>query len=308
VRAEGREGIKRVIDAAEPLDAVLWARALVAHPVASPDDAAELEEALKSDVARIAHEGVRTHYRAELLARFNEAYGYRARMRRGGENRRDSGGWKGQRRDANFIAGPLAITKKRVQAEQNAIRRDTGRLLKALLDRPVLISLFAERLAGLDVADEALCQLRDGLMAFTEQEETVDKLVLERHLAGFGVDMTAAWVREESAFKAAPVFSERASDAEAATAWTREADRHHHRLHGREERRDLAEAVLAGVDAGDRESERRFAAAARGLTGGAPEDEDDGGGEAARTTRARFDAALRALNEAQAAKTRKTKR
>jgi len=79
-------------------------------------------------------------------------------------------------------------------------------------------------------------------------------------------------------------------------------------LHGREERRDLAEAVLAGVDAGDRESERRFAAAARGLTGGAPEDEDDGGGEAARTTRARFDAALRALNEAQAAKTRKTKR
>lgn len=156
VRAEGREGIRRVIDAADPLDAVLWDRALLSHPVASPDDAAELEEALKSDVARIAHEGVRTHYRAELLARFNEAYGYRARMRRGGENRRGGGDWKRGRKGSDFAPGPLSITKKRVQAEQIAIWRDTGRLLLALLDRPVLIALFAERLAGLDVADEAL--------------------------------------------------------------------------------------------------------------------------------------------------------
>lgn len=313
VRAEGRDGIRRVIDAAEPLDALMWERALAAHPVSSPDDAAELEEALRADVAKIAHERVRGHYRTELLTRFNDAYGYRARRRRDGGR---GGGRAGAGRPGgagsgwgDFQPGPLSITKNRTAARDHALMRDAVRLLAAFLDRPALIEPCAEALAGLEIASPELGELRDALVAFAEQEETVDKGALDRHLAEFGADMTASWARDCMSVAAAPaIVREGQSDAEARANWERELKKYNFRLYGREEMRDLAAAVAEGVVAGDRDSERRFAAAARNLSGGEVDGEDDGGDEAARETRARFDAALRTLEAAREDKKRKTRR
>ena len=231
-----------------------------AHPVASPDDAAELEEALKGDVAKIAHEGVRSHYRAELMARFNDLYGYKARMRaRNGGGRNDGkGGFSGYPQ-----VGAFPSTRARKNAGHTRNISEVLRLLQALLDRPSIIDAASEQLAQLEIADSALSELRDALVSAAEFDENIDKLSLERHLAELGVDMTAAWVRDELAEAAAPaILRNCASDAEALSAWTTTAQDFHRRFFGRDERRELQEAALAGADAGERASLRRFTAAA----------------------------------------------
>jgi hypothetical protein len=179
--------------------------------------------------------------------------------------------------------------------------RDIRLLLHALLERPALIEHVAETLAELEIPDPALAELRDALVDAGEREETIDKLSLERHLETFGADLTASWVRDGFAWAEAPVLlRDHWSDADALTAWKREAALHHQRRSRPDERRDLKDAALAGVDANDREHERRFAAAARGLTAGEEEAVSTGeGGEAARE---RFDAAIGALEAAHAHK------
>jgi DNA primase len=303
VRAEGLDGVRRVLDAAVGLDAIVWEKALRDHPVAGPDDAAELEEALKRDVNRIEHAGVRAQYRAALLDKFSETYGFKSRRtklrpggRRGGQAFRGEGEFDDARPETKSRPfGPGAA----------ADVRDQGRLLHALLDRPTLVELVFEQLAGADFPHEELASLRDALIATAERQEDVDKIALERHLAQLGVELIAARVRDEPTFASAPIVSERQDDQTAALAWLRESRLYHQRLHAREERRDLKDAALAGVDAGDRESQRRFAAAARALAAARADGSAEAGAESGEDGKDRFDAAIRALDAARDQKRRK---
>jgi DNA primase len=289
VRAEGIDGVRRVLDASESLDAILWEKVAQEHPVASPDDAAAFEAALKAQIAKIEHEGVRSHYRTELLARFNEAYGFR------GRNRRSRGDFKGGRGRTPDMAPPLAVTRSRTQAERLAELRELRRLLHALMERPSILDGTTEILADLDVPDPALSALRDALVAAAEWGEAIDKLALERHFAEHGVDMTAAWLRDEWASAAAPaLLREIETDEEALGLWTREAARVVARRHGRDERADLKSAALEGVEAGDRDVERRFITGAHELTRPRGEDSDHVGVEDAAQARARIESQLEA--------------
>jgi DNA primase len=307
VRAEGLDGVRRVLDAAENLDAVVWEKLVRDHPVSTPDDAAALEEATKGEIARIAHAGVRAHYRAALFDRFSEAFGFKARQR-AKKTARQTFGRPG---DGSFDDSRRE-TKSRPYGPGGAAElRDPGRLLHALLARPEVIERVAEPLATAEIRDESLAALRDALVAAAEETADVDKIKLERHLAVLGVEQIAAKVREEPTFSGAPIFGSRMEESEAAEAWLREVSRYHWRLHEREERVDLQGAMLAGVDAGDREAQRRFAAASpppmmrhRGpregvgeeIAGDLPADVGEG-----------LNAALRALDAAHEHKRRKRK-
>jgi DNA primase len=288
VRAEGLDGVRRVLDAAETLDAIVWEKVAQEHPVASPDDAAAFEAALKNQIAKIEHESVRGHYRTELLARFNETYGFRARNRRLAPRGRG----KGPGTPAED-GPPLAVTRSRTQAERLAQLREVRRLLHALIERPAILDGTAEALAELEIADPSLAGLRDALVEAAERGEAIDKIALERHFAEHGVDMTAAWLRDEWASAAAPaLLREVRTDEEALVLWTREAARLQARRHGRDERADLKSAALEGVEAGDRDQERRFIAGAHELARPRGETSEDVGENDAAAARARIESQL----------------
>ncbi len=303
VRAEGLDGVRRVLDGAVGLDQILWEKAVKDHPVSSPDDAAELEEAVKRDVNRIAHAGVRAHYRAALLEKFSETYGYGARRK--SRQRKDfqpgQGGKFGKPNplgDGRFDDSRQETKSRPFGPGAAAGPRDAGRLLHALLERPILVERVLETLAEMELPHEGLGALRDALVATVERQEIVDKIVLDRHLAEFGVEQIAAKVREEPTFSRAPVVDAALGDAEAAAAWAKEAGLYHRRLHEREERQDLKTAALEGVEAGDRDVQMRFITGARGLT--RPQGDTDGGETGsydAQEARARFDETLDAFDK-----------
>jgi DNA primase len=294
VRAEGLDGVRRVLDAAESLDAIVWERVAQEHPVSSPDDAAAFEAALKAQINKIEHEGVRTHYRNALLARFNDAYGFRARNRRKGGGSWTKGGWD---KGAGAEAGPpLAVTRGRTQAERLAQLREVRRLLHALTERPAILDATAETLAELDIAEPPLAALRDALVAAAERGDAIDKLALERHFAEHGVDMTAALLRDEWTSAAAPALLRGVeTDEEALVLWTREAAQQLARRHGRDERADLKTAALEGVEAGDRDVERRFIAGAHDISRPRGEGAHEPGARDADVARARVEDGLDAF-------------
>lgn len=303
VRAEGLDGVRRVLDSAVSLDAMLWEKALREHPVAGPDDAAELEEALKKDVNRIEHAGVRAQYRAALLDKFSETYGFKSRRNKPRGPFKGRGGGQAFRAEGEFD-DTRAETKSRPFGPGTAAEvRDQGRLVHALLMRPSLIEAVFEPLATADLRHDELASLRDALIAAVEQQEDVDKIVLERHLAQLGVELIAARVREEPTFASAPIVTERQDDAEAALSWLRELRVYHERLHSLEERRQLIDASLEGANAGDHKNHHRFAAAARALAG----KRSDGSVEPVKSSDEdeKFDAALRTFETIHESKRRK---
>ncbi len=71
LKSEGPEAVKTVINAAEPMGAVLWQRALNENDRATPERRALFERDLKTQLRLIQDETVQKHYLADLQERLN---------------------------------------------------------------------------------------------------------------------------------------------------------------------------------------------------------------------------------------------
>ena len=74
VRAEGPGAMRAALDAALPLIEMLWRQAVADGPLDTPEARAAFDARLHDALVRIAHHGVREHYRAEIRQRRAELF------------------------------------------------------------------------------------------------------------------------------------------------------------------------------------------------------------------------------------------
>jgi DNA primase len=146
IRANGAGAMKAVLDAAEPMVALLWRRETEGKNFDSPERKATLDKTLRAALARIKDPSIRGHYGEEIKRLRWDLFGNAARPMRG------------LRRGVIIPASPVATSKSSTLAGSSDRVEDrllSSVMLATLIRHPTLIARFESALetVTLDHAD-----------------------------------------------------------------------------------------------------------------------------------------------------------
>jgi DNA primase len=189
IKAQGAPAMQAVIDAAQPMVNLLWARETEGRDFDSPERKAALDKTLRAALKRIADPSIRKHYGDEVARLRATLFGTVARSM----DRAPRTPWKPGQKAPPLPATPSA---RRSQLAQAAPLDDTLReavILAALILHPALVSRFESALARLDLIGpdhDALRQRIFALAAFpdlakriaSEMPSALDALMARPHL------------------------------------------------------------------------------------------------------------------------------
>jgi len=175
IRAEGPAAMEAVLSAAEPLIECLWKYEQAAAPLDTPEQKAALKQRLSAITDAIAHPDVRAHYIHAFRERYDALFFTRAafqpRHQRGGNAR---SGWQRDRRGNWKPPLPPAGNEARAIGASGMEQRLLRAVLASLLRHPEQIALHREMLSGLRIADAALAELLNVMIAASFRKETVE--------------------------------------------------------------------------------------------------------------------------------------
>lgn len=175
IRAEGSAAMEAVLSAAEPLVERLWKYEQAAAPLDTPEQKAALKQRLSAITDAIAHPDVRAHYIHAFRERYDALFFARApfqpRHQRGGGAR---SGWQRDRRGNWKPPLPPAGNEARAIGASGMEQRLLRAVLASLLRHPEQIALHREMLSGLRIADAALAELLNVMIAASFGKETVE--------------------------------------------------------------------------------------------------------------------------------------
>jgi len=205
IRAEGAGAMRAVLEAAEPLVALLWRRETEGRAFDSPERRAALDARLRALLGQIGDGAVRDHYRAALAERraalFRPEGAGRGGMGRGagfGAGFGGRGAWTPRAgkwtRAAPPPEGPLAGTKASALARAGAAgtRGREAAILLALMRHPSLIETCAEEIAATEFNQPDLDLLRRALISAAADGATEPAALAARMDAAAGRDAAAA--------------------------------------------------------------------------------------------------------------------
>ncbi len=284
IRAEGPAAMRALLDAAEPMVALLWRRETEGRVFDSPERAAALDARLRAALAAIADPSVRGHYRAALAER-------RAALLRPARAPGRPGGGRpwiergGGPRRVVAPETPLPQTRASVIARAAAeVARREAAVLLILFAHPALAMECCEEVALLEFGHSDLDDVRSALtsaLALQEGLATPDDLrsIVAMMLGGDPLEIVCS---------VAPNKDYVSSDPEVATELLHGAlERLRAEAHHLRERTDAEAALAAGPgDAGLIERLARSVALAAQATPGHLTKADNG--------EAQLSAALRA--------------
>ncbi|ALR21614.1 DNA primase [Sphingobium baderi] len=179
IRAQGTTAMESVLASAEPLVERLWKHEQGVAPLDTPEQRAALKQRLSAITDAIAHSDVRAHYVQAFRERYDALFfarrqsGFTPGPRH--NPRGASGGWQRDRRGNWKPPLPPAGTEARAIGESGMEQRLLRAILASLLRHPEQIALHRETLSGLQIADSALAQLLDAMIAASFRKETVER-------------------------------------------------------------------------------------------------------------------------------------
>jgi DNA primase len=155
IRAQGAGAMRKVIDAAIPMVALLWRRETEDKVFDSPERRAALDKALREKLKLIKDPSIRTHYGEAIKEMRAELFGAR-RPRSAGPSR---GPWQ---------KGPqvLSTTKSSVLVSAEGIEDHLREavILAAILSTPSVLADFEGEIERMDSAEPTHRQLRDAIL------------------------------------------------------------------------------------------------------------------------------------------------
>ena len=193
VRSGGAHAIEPVLRAAEPLVQRLWASALAAEPLDTPEQRAGLKQRLAELAATIADASVRKEYEGDFRNRFYAHFAPKPRSfvpnpPRAQGRRGPSGQWK------QPIAPPTADAKAVRAAGIDRVLAKA--VLAGLIRHPAEIARHMEVLGSLKLGDKdnggALGRLFEAVVDVAVEDQAVDSAALRTILAKSGFDGIAA--------------------------------------------------------------------------------------------------------------------
>ncbi len=188
IRAGGAQAMQKLLEAAEPMVALLWRRETEGRNFDSPERKAALDKSLREAIRKIADPSVRNHYADEIKRLRWDLFGTR-RTPRG----QTQGRW------SKAPAGPTAGAKQSYLAATGEAAEDRLReavILAVILGHPKLLPVYEDALESLEChgtdhqalrnallqnRDRAPEDLRDAVGA-TVGDGLVEKLLAQSHI------------------------------------------------------------------------------------------------------------------------------
>ena len=172
IRAGGPAAMQAVLDAAEPLVALLWRRETDGKVFDSPERRAALDRALRAALGRIGDPGLKAHYGEEIRRLRAALFGYGGGPAAGAGPGAGQGGgpWPGSaRRSRGFArpAAPLPGTRSSLLATAGPQAEEQLResiIVAICAAHPGLVSEFEAELDRAEIRDPELARLRDALL------------------------------------------------------------------------------------------------------------------------------------------------
>ncbi len=274
IRARGSSAFETVLSRnVRPLfDVLMEKEELADSGDMTPDQRASLEVRLKSLVARIGDQTVRTQYEAELRQTLWERSRRQVRAITGAGGRRSHRAigqrrdnvqldWRQRERARQQALGPrqprpapaAVATHELVARAQPASPRE-ALLLCTLLNHPWLIIEAAEEISGLWITEPGLARLRDALLSAVIEENLLDRESLGSHLIEQGLAPVIALVQRGITHKGDKFAEPEADRAAVETGWN-----HAVALHRKAELRcELKAAEQAWHDEGSEDAFARI--------------------------------------------------
>ena len=157
IRAQGAAAMQRVLDAAQPMVALLWRRETEGRVFDSPERKATLDKTLRAALMRITDASIRGHYGDEIK---------RLRWELFGQTGRKPTFRKGQRPEPLAAQpGTRASLLANAPDDRAAEALRLSVILATLATHPALITRFESALERLDLADDNHIRLMAALLA-----------------------------------------------------------------------------------------------------------------------------------------------
>jgi DNA primase len=229
IGAAGPEAMRAVIDNAQPLIDMLWARETGGRVYETPERRAELEMRLREIARSIADQSVRRHYEQALTERVEAFFApaakagtewYRGSTSDWRRAQREKGG-----RGRSFSARYPDFSRRPV-AVSDALHRSTRMgglpvlreavMVVTLINHPGLIAAHLDTFAHIDLGSRELDSLRGQILEIAGEDPSIDAAALRGRLeaAGFAalIERLDGLIRKGGTWQAGPGASDR--DAE----------------------------------------------------------------------------------------------
>jgi DNA primase len=193
IRASGPVGMRRILDAAEPLGQVLWRAETQGRDFSTPERLAGLERALGEIVQAIGDGKIADYYRRDFDNRVFETFKRRkpaSAAQRGRIEPRGRG--KSFPPRAGYASGPAVSAEVKnsliARSGKGASRRIKEMELAVLLwAKPDIAAHHSEILAALPFQDRSLDRLRHELLNLAASGGRLETRALETHLVRVGL-------------------------------------------------------------------------------------------------------------------------
>jgi len=194
VRSQGLSAFSALIDAASPLDKVLWDKEWSVSPVDTPERKASLERRLHEIAGRISEETVRKQYHRQFNDRLWQAFrrpsGSRGKPFPG---RRDD---RGRYKQATYSEPPTDT----LPTMRLVLPRRTQQIVLAILsNHPQLLPDYVETIDRITFDDD-LDKLRQALQNLALSDSELDAEAVNNHFAGSDVETALAAVRDRRVY------------------------------------------------------------------------------------------------------------
>ena len=165
IASQGADAMAALLDAARPLDAVIWDIETAGKRIDTPERLAGLKKNLTERAFAIADRDVQTQYLASFRRKIDDLFKLSASRQRGAALR-----------TAPAMRGAIRGGSKVMARRMDQV------LLATMLNHPVLLDEFAESLAKVNILDPALDKLRQEILLLYSEQSGLDSTAMRCQL------------------------------------------------------------------------------------------------------------------------------
>jgi DNA primase len=178
IRSQGKKAFDAIIESAMPLVDFIWMNHTAGKKFATPEERAGLGQALDNEALKIADRDVQHYYKDAFRQKVRAAFGPAPFKKQP---------WQGRGKPP---AAKLTGLQMRRPAFSNTQTR-VQILLACILNHPGLFGWVEDELGRLDIADDRLSALRQGIIQVLGEGLDLDSGALQSHLkdAGYGIEL-----------------------------------------------------------------------------------------------------------------------
>ena len=185
IREAGRPGVEEVLDRAQPLVDVLWAREIEGQSFETPERRAALESRLRGLARTIADESVRRHYEqafAERLAAFFPPPQRPGRAAQGDRRRRAPRDGRGYPERDGPIPVSDRLKRSAIFSRQGMPALRESVLVLIMINHPDLIARHLDDFASVELDNRDLANLRATLLEIVAEAGDIEGPALREQL------------------------------------------------------------------------------------------------------------------------------